>query len=190
MQRRWMLSQLCLIMLGHRSCRSTSLGSLGPSNASIPRYYRSDPSLNKYRAFRNADREINELALCVEDHWIKFEYQIEFLKTVWPSIGESLQVHQNTLLHTHHIKLQEANTLLDSTIGTPEGQASLGLPYRLWLAVIYGTVFPRSSPFSFPIALPRRPLSLCSGFYFIFSQARASSHAITIPSCFYPSTLD
>ncbi|KAF7504792.1 hypothetical protein GJ744_001725 [Endocarpon pusillum] len=74
--------------------------------------------LGKYQSFKDADRDIRELVLCVENHWIKFEYQIRFLRGVWNNLDERLQVHQHHLLHTLQIKLQEANNTIGSAIGT------------------------------------------------------------------------
>ena len=81
--------------------------------------------MQKYRAYRNAEREISELVLRVENHWIKFEYKLQFVQTVWPELDERLQIHQNLLVHTMQIKLQEANELLDGTIGAPEHRPSI-----------------------------------------------------------------
>ncbi|OAP57704.1 hypothetical protein AYL99_08442 [Fonsecaea erecta] len=86
--------------------------------------------VDKYRAFKRADREILELILCVEDHWIKFEYQIQFLQSVWNSLDERLQLHQHHLLQHLHFKLQEANDLLDSTIGPQADKSSIDAVIR------------------------------------------------------------
>jgi hypothetical protein len=84
--------------------------------------------LKKYKSFKNAEREISELILCLDDHWIKFEFRVDFLRRIWPSLDERLQVHQNALLHTLQSKLQEANQLLDGTIGGTDNESFWNSP--------------------------------------------------------------
>lgn len=87
--------------------------------------------VRKNQAFKSADRDVRELILCVEDHWIKFEYQIPFLQGVWNCLDERLQVHQHHLLQTLQTKLQEANDLVDSAIGTQVHRSTIAFPSRL-----------------------------------------------------------
>ena len=81
--------------------------------------------IKKYQAYKNTEKEVPELILRTEDHWIKLETQIEFLGTIWNTLEDRLQVHQSTLLHMLYVKLQDATGLLDGAIGTPQEKPSM-----------------------------------------------------------------
>ncbi|KAI9874610.1 MAG: hypothetical protein M1830_009567 [Pleopsidium flavum] len=86
--------------------------------------------VSKCRAYRDAEREISELILCVEDHWVKLEIQIGILRTVWHELRGNLQVHQNRVLQLLQLKLQEATVLIDGAIGKPDNQVSINSVIR------------------------------------------------------------
>jgi hypothetical protein len=79
----------------------------------------------KYRNYRTAEQGILELILRVEHHWLKTESQVEFLRSVWSDLAESLQVHQNNILQVLYIKLHEAIVIIDQIIGCKDEDPSM-----------------------------------------------------------------
>ncbi len=68
--------------------------------------------------------------LALENHWLRLEVQIDFLRTIWNELGDGLQLHQNRLLQVLQTKLQEATILIDGAIGDPEDEVSIGSVVR------------------------------------------------------------
>ncbi|KAI9788349.1 MAG: hypothetical protein M1816_006952 [Peltula sp. TS41687] len=81
--------------------------------------------LSKYRDYKNADRDVAELILSIEHHWLKLEVQIDLLRSIWGELGPSMQIHQNSVLRLLQCKLQEATVLADSAIGQPDMENSI-----------------------------------------------------------------
>ncbi|KAL8745340.1 MAG: hypothetical protein Q9190_002528 [Brigantiaea leucoxantha] len=79
--------------------------------------------LKRYRSYRNADLEIRELVLVVEDHWLKMQEQFKLLRQVWNLFEPTYQVHLQSLLQVLDGKLQQAivaiNSILDNKILEP-----------------------------------------------------------------------
>lgn len=67
-----------------------------------------------------ADIQLQEAFLCIQDCWIKIEHQISALRSVWESIDEQLQAHHNSVLHVLQGKIQNAIRKLDSLISIQE----------------------------------------------------------------------
>lgn len=63
-----------------------------------------------------ADVQLQEASLCIQDCWIKIEHQISALRSVWETLDEQFQVHQNSVLQVLQGKLQNAIGKLDSLI--------------------------------------------------------------------------
>jgi hypothetical protein len=63
--------------------------------------------------------------LRVEDHWVKLEIQIDFLRAIWADLGDRFQIHQNNVLRVLQCKLQEATILLDSAVGKSEDETTI-----------------------------------------------------------------
>lgn len=74
------------------------------------------------RTFTNAVKPTNrpKATLCIQDYWVKIEHQISALRTVWESLDERLQIHQNLVLQVLQGKLQNAINKLDSLIDVRE----------------------------------------------------------------------
>ncbi|KIX07875.1 uncharacterized protein Z518_02529 [Rhinocladiella mackenziei CBS 650.93] len=79
----------------------------------------------KYRSYQTAERDILELILRVEHHWLKTECQVEFLRSVWSDLGEHLQVHQNSILRVLYLKINETTLLIDQIIGNKDDDVSV-----------------------------------------------------------------
>ena len=88
------------------------------SNTAMSRYGRI--LREKYESFKNAEYELSELILKFEYYSLKVEYQIAFLRNIWSSLDEKLQLMQNTLLHALSHKLQSGVELVDAAIGGPK----------------------------------------------------------------------
>ena len=69
--------------------------------------------VQKYHDYQNADAEVSELVLRVENCWLKTEAQIEFLEEIRDILGERLRAHQNKLLEVLQIKLVQSSLHLD-----------------------------------------------------------------------------
>ncbi|KAK5050438.1 hypothetical protein LTR84_003719 [Exophiala bonariae] len=79
----------------------------------------------RYRAYKTAEQGILELILRVEHHWLRTESQVEFLRSIWSVLADSLQVHQNNILQVLYLKLQEATMTMDQMIGTRSEEPSM-----------------------------------------------------------------
>lgn len=67
-----------------------------------------------------ADIQLQEAALCIQDCWIKIEHQISALRSVWETLDEQLQEHQSSMMQVLQGKLQNATRKLDSLISIQE----------------------------------------------------------------------
>jgi hypothetical protein len=90
------------------------------------RHNRSGKDLvNKYKAYRQADQQIRELTLIVEDHWLKIEDQMSCLRQIWETLEGHLQVHYHTVFLVLKAKLQQCVDLIARIAGHSDGEASL-----------------------------------------------------------------
>lgn len=67
-----------------------------------------------------ADILLQEASLCIQDCWIKIEHQISALRSVWETLDEQLQEHQNSVLQVLQGKLQNATGKLDGLMSIQE----------------------------------------------------------------------
>jgi hypothetical protein len=81
--------------------------------------------VNTFKSYNNADREIGESILMIEARWLKIQRQLNLLQKIWPSLEDDYQLHQNSVLHVLHGKLQAAVSLIDSIIGDRDNEASM-----------------------------------------------------------------
>jgi hypothetical protein len=79
----------------------------------------------KYHDYKNAEHQLSEQILTLEYYLLKVEHQVEFLRKIWDTLDEKLQLIQNTLLHALSHKLQSGVELVDAAIGTPGEQISV-----------------------------------------------------------------
>jgi hypothetical protein len=61
-----------------------------------------------YKAFKDAEHEIEERTLAIEATWTKISQQLDFLRSVWESLGEDYQELQERIIHILERKLKEA----------------------------------------------------------------------------------
>jgi hypothetical protein len=81
--------------------------------------------VDKCKAYREADHQMRELTLAVEDHWLKIEDQMNCLREIWATLESHLQVHYHTVFLVLKAKLQESVDLIARIGGQADGEASL-----------------------------------------------------------------
>jgi serine/threonine protein kinase len=79
----------------------------------------------KCKAYQQADKQIRELILTVEDHWLKIEDQMNCLREIWETLEGQLQVHYHTVFLVLKGKLQQSVDLVARIAGHSDGEASL-----------------------------------------------------------------
>lgn len=67
-----------------------------------------------------ADIQLQEASLCIQDCWIKIEQQISALRSVWESLDVQLQEHQTSVFQVLQAKLQNATRKLDTLMSIHE----------------------------------------------------------------------
>ena len=72
--------------------------------------------LEKYEALKDAEKEVTELVLCVQSHWIKMSKQLGFLRRVWETLDEDHQIMQNQVLQVLVSKLREAVVKIEGVL--------------------------------------------------------------------------
>lgn len=78
-----------------------------------------------YRSYRDAELDIAERILTLENRWLKIEVQVKFLHDVWWDLPPRFQIHFNSLLSVINTKLIEAVQTVDGTMGKPVHSSSL-----------------------------------------------------------------
>jgi hypothetical protein len=81
--------------------------------------------VDKCKAYRQADQQMRELTLVVEDHWLKIEDQMNCLREIWGTLEGHLRVHYHTVFLVLKAKLQQSVDLIARIGGHSDGEASL-----------------------------------------------------------------
>ena len=89
--------------------------------------------MKKCRAYQNAEQDIMDLTLIVDNHWYHIEDQITCLQGIWQTFPGYLQVHYNLVFQRLNSKLQESIKLIDSVSVRSDGELSItGQSRKRW----------------------------------------------------------
>ena len=74
--------------------------------------------MKRYQSYKNAETAVYELILRAEDRWLKLEIQLEFLHSIWSTIDERFQSHQDQVLQVLQNKLLAATASFEKVLRT------------------------------------------------------------------------
>jgi hypothetical protein len=75
--------------------------------------------ISRCQAYKNAELEICEAILTIENIWRTMQMQIEILRDHWNDLPGDLQVHENSILSVLQTKIQLAVAKVDGLIRSP-----------------------------------------------------------------------
>ncbi|KAI4162743.1 MAG: hypothetical protein LQ342_003630 [Letrouitia transgressa] len=81
--------------------------------------------LKKYRSYRDADREVGELILLVDDHWLKMQEEFKYLQRIWNVFDSTHQDHLHRVIMVLHSIWEQANVTINSILGEKSIEMSL-----------------------------------------------------------------
>ena len=79
-------------------------------------------------SFKDAEEEISERVLCIEQHWNRTAIQLEFLRPVWSEMGENHQRLQDQMLQKLYNKLTMTISRLQKVTRTESNSQTSGEP--------------------------------------------------------------